>query len=95
MAANESMNDYNEHLPEFKGYDIEQLRYRRAYLLARCEIEKMRLTARSESMRSGVTKFSGSGLMSRLLHGLNYMDYAFLAYKIARKAIKVFGRRKR
>ena len=59
------------------------------------EIEKMRLTARSESMRSGVTKFSGTGLMSRLLHGLNYMDYAFLAYKIARKAIKVFGRRKR
>lgn len=95
MATNESITDYNEQLPEFKGYDIDQLRYRRAYLLARCEIEKMRLTARTDSMRSGVTKLSGSGMVSRVLHGLNYMDYAFLAYKVVKKAVKLFGRRRR
>lgn len=95
MATTESITDYTDQLPEFKGYDIDQLRYRRAYLLARCEIEKMRLSARADSMRDGVTKISGSGMVSRLLTGLNYMDYAFLAYKVARKAIKLFGRRKR
>ena len=26
-------------LPKWKGYDIDELRYRRAYMLARCEID--------------------------------------------------------
>ena len=41
-------------LPKWKGYDIDELRYRRAYMLARCEIEKMRIMGRIDSMRSSI-----------------------------------------
>lgn len=79
---------------EWKGYDLDQLRYRRAYVLARSEIERIRLMSRYESLRSGLPSIKTSGVASRMLKGLSYMDYAFLAYKAVTKAMKLFGRRR-
>jgi len=88
--------DYNE-LPAgtWKGYDIDQLRYRRAYLLARCEIEKMKLTARYDGLKGNMPSFKSSGMASRMLRGLSYMDYAYLAYRTVTKVAKLAGRFRR
>lgn len=88
----EQDTDFTADPAAWKGYDIDQLRYRRAYLLARCEIEKMKLTARAESLKQGIPSFKTSGVAGRMLKGLSYMDYAFLAYKVVSKVVKLTGK---
>lgn len=88
----EQDTDFTSDPSEWKGYDIDQLRYRRAYLLARCEIEKMKLTARATAAKDGIPTLKSSGIASRMLRGLNYMDYAFLAYKVVTKIMKLTGK---
>lgn len=85
--------DYTD-LPEnaLKGYDIDQLRYRRAYMLARCEIEKIKILSRYEGLRDNMPSFKGSGVASRMLKGLSYMDYAYLAYRTISKLVKITGK---
>lgn len=87
--TDEKDTDFTIDPSDWKGYDIDQIRYRRAYLLARCEIERMKLTARSESLKQGIPNFKTSGVASRMLKGLNYMDYAYLAYKAVSKIAKL------
>ncbi len=79
----------------WKGYDIDELRYRRAYLLARSEIQQMRLTSRIDSVKQAMPDFGPHGIASRMLKGLSYMDYAFLAYKTATKLFSIISRIKR
>ena len=76
----------------WKGYDIDELRYRRAYLLARCEIQKMKLAQQTEAMKQGLPSFKTSGVAGRMLKGLSYMDYAYRAYRTVSQAVKIFGR---
>ncbi|ROT08925.1 hypothetical protein EEL49_05360 [Muribaculaceae bacterium Isolate-104 (HZI)] len=80
-----------EQSPEWKGYDIDELRYLQAYAQARLEIEKERMLASAQSLYSG-TAIKKSGIMGRILGSLTYMDYAFLAFKICRKAYSIFHR---
>lgn len=80
---------------EWRGYDLDELRFQRAYMLARCEVTKMKLESRIDRLRRGVPAVQGSGMVSRMLGGLNYVDYAFVAYKIASKVFKIFRRRRR
>ena len=76
-------------LPKWKGYDIDELRYRRAYMLARCEIEKIRI----DSMRSSIPSIaSGGGIAARILKGLSYFDYAFIAYRVASRTTKLLSK---
>ena len=80
-------------LPKWKGYDIDELRYRRAYMLARCEIEKMRIMGRIDSMRSSMPSIaSGGGIAARILKGLSYFDYAFIAYRVASRTTKLLSK---
>ncbi len=79
-------------LPEWKGYDIDELRYRRAYLLARCEIERMRLVSRIDSVRASVPLIGTGGVAGRLLKGLSYLDYVYIAYKLTSKASKILSK---
>lgn len=73
---------------EFKGYTFDELRYQRAYTLAKYEMAKMHLADSTRSMRQGFPFGGRSGFMSRLLGNLNYIDYALMAYKVVNKIIK-------
>lgn len=79
-------------LPRWKGYNIDELRYRRAYLLARSEIERMRLVSKVDAVRSNIPSMGAGGMTSRILKGLSYLDYAYIAYKISSKASKIFSK---
>lgn len=87
------MNDMAENdsavCMEKKGIGIDELRYRRAYALARCEMARLSLQEELASVRKGFGGgFLGKGIAGRIIGSLNYFDWAFLAFRIAGKIAK-------
>ena len=93
--------------PEFKGYTIAELRYQRALATLKREYAKEKIVngiakMRSRSIfgKSSSTKpgpyNSATSLVSKVLTGLNYADYAMLAFSLfgtGRKIWKFFRRK--
>lgn len=76
--------------PDWKGYDIEELRYRRAFVMARMEIEKERMTASARSLYGNTAGQSSSGIMGKLLGSLSYIDYGVLAFRLGKRVFSLF-----
>ena len=82
----------------WNGYTIEELRYRRAYIGARCELEK-------EKLLSGISRFRGHAGQSTMRavekvgSAIPLFNYALLAFtvgsKVWRTGRRIFGRRKK
>lgn len=82
--------------PQWHGYTVDELRYQRAYLLARTEMTKQRLAEHFRDTTS-VLRPGTSGtatLATRILSSISYFDYALLAIKVGRSLFK-FTRRMR
>lgn len=79
---------HNAGEPEFKGYGFDELRYRRAYTLAKYEIAKTQMNESIQSARTKVPFAGRSGILARMLGSLNYLDYALMAFKVVNKIIK-------
>lgn len=77
-----------------KSYGIDELRYRRAYALARYEMAKMRMTETMVSVKNGFPSMGRGGIIGKMLGSLNYIDYALLAYRIVAKFAKLRRRKK-
>lgn len=83
----------SESYVEKKGYGIDELRYRRAYAMARYEMARLSLQEQIDTVRSGIGGgFAGKGIVGRLAGSLNYLDWAFLAFRVVSK-IKKWRRR--
>ncbi len=76
--------------PEWKGYDMEELRYRRAYVMARMEIEKERMSSSARSLYSSTAGQASSGIMGKLLGSLSYIDYGVLAFRLGKRVFSLF-----
>lgn len=98
-----------EETPKFKGYSIEDLRYRRALVALQKQFAKEKIfndvnkiqrhSPFSKDFAAGETKISKMGAIAgKLLNGFNYLDYAMLGFTVfnsGRKIFKIFrGRRK-
>lgn len=82
-------NSPNDNLIEKKGYGIDELRYRRAYALARYEMAKIGVIEQMGAVRSGFgSGFAGKGIAGKILGSLNYLDWALLAFRAASKIAK-------
>ncbi len=79
--------------PQWKGYDIDELRYQMAYTQARLEIEKERMSASARGIYSSTSLTKSGGIVSKLLGGLNYFDYAIIAFRLWKKARGLWSRR--
>lgn len=80
---------------QWKGFTIDELRYRRAYMLARCELAKGQLMRSAHEAKQGMPLSGGShGIMGKLLGSLNYLDYALIAFRIGSKLFKLTRRRR-
>lgn len=82
-----------QHDENWRGYTLDELRYRRAYVKVKLELEKDALFHKSGDMvKNG--KMLPASTMSRNIFGkvmgaLNYFDYAFLAYKVGSRLLKI------
>ncbi len=74
----------------WKGYTIEEIRYKRAVNILKMEVVRERIV--SHSTRRAVTAsdtFYGN-LVQRLFKSISMAEYAFLAFKGVRQAQKLF-----
>lgn len=78
-------------LIEPKGYTIDELRYRRAFALAKYEMAKYQTMEEVRRVSSGFS--SPRGWLGRIMGAFNYVDYGILAFQIGKKIFK--WRRKR
>jgi hypothetical protein len=93
---------------KFKGYTLEELRYQRALVLLQKEFCKSRITRNVNHLQKNnpLSPSSASGSLpgkvgfvaSKLLTGLNYLDYAMIGFSLfgtARKIFSIFRRKKK
>lgn len=91
----------------FKGYTLEELRYNRALTALKAEFcrEKMITDFKAMTSRTSLAKIKGasgsgffkSGIVSKMLKSLNYLDYMVAgaaAFKAIRSVTSLFKSRK-
>lgn len=93
---------------KFKGYTLEELRYQRALVLLQKEFCKSRITRNVRNLQKS-NPFSPSAsakslpgkvglVFSKLMTGLNYIDYAMIGFSLfgaVRKVSSIFRRRRK
>lgn len=89
----------------WKGYTLNEIRYRRAYVKVKLEMEKEAIVSRAQTiMQSGELIPAAKGpygkIARKLMSSLSFMDYATIAvklgsggYKIVRKIMEIRERR--
>lgn len=85
---------------DFKGYTIEDLRYQRALVALQKDFAKSKLLHKMSRLKgkktlSGETKGINFGktsaLATKLLSGLNYLDYAMIGLSLFSSGKKVYS----
>lgn len=87
---------------KFKGYSMEDLRYRRALVTIQKEYAKARIHTATNKMKSyspfspdfgkGHGKMGKAGAVAgKLLNGFNYLDYIMLGTTLFSTGKKIFG----
>lgn len=83
----------------FKGYTLEEIRYQRALVALQKEFSKTKIIrtahniTRSNPLAPSASSMSGKVgfVASKLLTGLNYLDYAMIGFSVFGTARKVFS----
>lgn len=94
------------HESEFKGYTLSELKYQRALLLLKKEFLREKACEQLADVKkripllngqSGLSKMSSSGIVGRVMRGLNFADYLMLGFSmfnVGKKAVSLFRRKK-
>lgn len=77
---------------EWNGYTLEELRFRRMLSMAKFELGKASLMSEVQSVTSG--RAVKSSIFSKITGALSYADYAILAFRLGRNALRLFRRRR-
>lgn len=97
--AKHVQNPSENNSSDFKGYNLEQLRYQRAVIALRKEFCKAKVMheftkIRERSIFGGERKGSKitkiGGLTTKLLSGLNYLDYAMIGMSLFGTGKKIY-----
>jgi hypothetical protein len=89
MASN---SNFAHETNEWRGYTIDELRYRRALNQVKTEMARERIVAGA----SAFTDFSANGLLPRnkfwgkLLSGFSMLDYGIMAYQGAKRIVSIY-----
>lgn len=88
--------------PKFKGYTINEIRYQRALAALQRQFAKEKIISQATRIRKrglfGTSEKKGvmakaGGVASKMLTGLNYVDYALIGFSVfgtLRKVFKLF-----
>lgn len=82
---------------EWKGYTLDELRYRRAMALVRREVGRSQLDAAFSEMKTRVSDNGIRGFMANnsLLKKMKLTDYVLLGFKLSSAVYKLWHRKKR
>ena len=92
---------------EFKGYTLEELKYQRALILLKREFLKEKAMEDVKEVKSRIPLLNGkspldsmspTGIVGRVVKGLNYADYLMLGFSVfnaGRKVFSLFRKKKR
>lgn len=81
------------HDENWKGYTIDELCYRRAYTVARLEIEKERLLHNIANIQDGFRASTTTrSMFSRIIGSFSYIDLGLMAFKIGKRIFKTVRR---
>lgn len=85
---------------DFKGYTLDELRYQRALLLLKKEFLKEKALKETKVIKDHIPVLNGksplnsispSGLVGRVMKGLNYADYLMLGFALFNSGKKIFS----
>lgn len=83
-------NDADARNDRWLGYTLDEIRFQRAYTLARLEIEKNRIRSHISTMQSSlVPQGRGGSFLLKLFGAFSYFDYAVLAFKLVKAVFSV------
>lgn len=71
--------------PNWQGYTLDELRYQRALVSARVEIQKERLLNQTNALRGTFGQLKPSGIWGKLFSSLSVIDYGILAFRTVRR----------
>lgn len=92
MDKNKSLTSLQPHNQEdWQGFTMEELRYRRAYIGARRELEKERLYHRVGSAGDNA-KNMVSGTVSRVATAIPVVRYGMMAFTVGSSIFKILGK---
>lgn len=103
IKKNESQN---ESLVSFKGYTLDELRYKRALTLLQAQFckEKLILSVQGLSKNSPFNKpkvsskfsfFKNSGIIEKIFKSLDFLDYAILGFSMFRSIKSIISKFKK
>ncbi len=78
----------------WRGYTLDELRFRRVLAMTRLELQKESLAQQVDNLRQGRATDGSTSWMTKVMGAFNYFDYAVLAFTVGRKVLHVFRRRK-
>ena len=85
---------------EFKGYTLAELRYQRALVLLKREFLKEKAMEETKAVKKRIPMLNGkspldsmnpTGIVGKVVRGLNYADYLMLGFSIFNAGKKVFS----
>lgn len=81
---------------EWKGYTFNEIKYQRALVTIKSEIEKEKLISTFSSIKQSKISVVGAGgnnpLLNKVLGALDIADYSFMAFKLGRKLYSIFSK---
>lgn len=86
--------------PQFEGYTLDDIRYRRAVLALRKEFAREKLVEDYDGLRhwspfsqdgKGKKMSKAGSLAKKLVGGLNYLDYAMIGFSLFSSVRKMIG----
>ena len=78
---------------EWKGYNLEQLRYQRALNMARREIATQQINTLGKELSNGtILTANHQSLLTKIISSLNYLDYGVMAWNIFSRMRRITGK---
>lgn len=82
--------------PQWGGMTLDEMRMRRTLVQARMEIQKFKMSAQIEAMKTSAPIFGGSNsIFSRVSSVFSVAEYGLFAFKIIRLVLPFLRRKKK
>ena len=90
----EKLSQFNGYQYEdWKGYNLEQLRYQRTLNMARREIATQQINTLGKELSNGtILTANHQSLLTKIISSLNYLDYGVMAWNIFSRMRRITGK---